>query len=239
MHAASPFLRVSFIVLTLAVAALLVIAVRTATSRSRAAAKFTVALGAWLAVTWLVARTGILADFSLPPKMMLLMVVAFGLTISGAMSARALAVAEALPWWALVGINAFRLPLELLMHRAVGEGVMPYQMSFTGCNYDILTGIGALGIGIWGIRNELSRKLILAWGIGGGLLLANVVVIAVVSLPTPLRVFMNEPANVWVTTTPFVWLPAFLVQVALLTHVLVFRRLRREVTTRGALRSPA
>jgi hypothetical protein len=164
---------------------------------------------------------------------MILIAVAAALTVSVAVSTRALTVAAAVPWWALIGINAFRLPLELLMHRAVGEGVMPYQMSFTGCNYDILTGISALALGVVGMRSELSRKLILAWGIGGSLLLANIVVIAIVSLPTPLRVFMNEPANVWVTTTPFVWLPVFFVQLALLTHILVFRRLRLEATSRA------
>lgn len=236
MHPASPFLRVSFIALVLVTAAASVFAVGSGASKaergSRSAVGFGVGLCVWLGATWAIARTGMLADFSLPPKLMILIAVAAALTISVAVSARALAVAAAIPWWALIGINAFRLPLELLMHRAVGEGVMPYQMSFTGCNYDILTGISALGLGLVGMKSQLSRKLILAWGIGGSLLLANVVVIAIVSLPTPLRVFMNEPANVWVTTTPFVWLPVFLVQLALLTHILVFRRLRLEAGSR-------
>lgn len=39
---------------------------------------------------------------------------------------------------------------------------------------------------------------------------------------------MNEPANVWITWPPFVWLPAVLVPVALLGHLLLFRRLRVE-----------
>lgn len=61
----------------------------------------------------------------------------------------------------------------------------------------------------------------------GCALLATIVTVAFLSAPTPLRVFMNEPANTIVTTFPYVWLPAFLVQAALFGHVLVFRWLAR------------
>ena len=40
----------------------------------------------------------------------------------------------------LVGVQAFRLPLELLMHRAGGLGIMPPELSYGGYNYDIVTG---------------------------------------------------------------------------------------------------
>src|SRR6185369_2669271 len=48
---------------------------------------------------------GVLADFSLPPKLMILIAVAAALTVSVAVSTRALTVAAAVPWWALIGIN--------------------------------------------------------------------------------------------------------------------------------------
>ena len=44
----------------------------------------------------------------------------------------------------LVGVQGFRLPLELAMHRMYERGIMPVQMSYSGLNYDILTGIRAL-----------------------------------------------------------------------------------------------
>ena len=36
---------------------------------------------------------------------------------------------------------------------------------------------------------------------------------------------MNEPANVWITHAPWVWLPTVMVFAAILGHVLVYRRL--------------
>ena len=58
-------------------------------------------------------------------------------------------------------------------------------------------------------------------------LLLNVVVISVLSMPTPLRRFHNEPANTFVTHFPYVWLPLYLVQVAWMSHLLIFRAAKR------------
>ncbi|HKG93305.1 MAG TPA: hypothetical protein VKA84_15470, partial [Gemmatimonadaceae bacterium] len=63
-------------------------------------------------------------------------------------------------------------------------------------------------------------------------LLANVLTIALLSAPTPFRAFHNEPANVWVTQAPWVWLPAVMVMAALLGHVLVTRRMWAERASR-------
>ena len=89
-------------------------------------------------------RVAVLGRFDLtpPPFVVLLLVtllvcVYFGLSRIGATLA-----AVPLAW--LVGLQAFRFPLELVMHRAAVEGVMPEQMSYTGWNFDILTGITAL-----------------------------------------------------------------------------------------------
>jgi hypothetical protein len=73
-----------------------------------------------------------------------------------------------------------------------------------------------------------SVRLVRAWNVLSMVLLVNIVTIALLSAPTPYRVFMNEPANVWVTRPPFVWLPAVLVLAALLGHLVLFRRLANE-----------
>lgn len=54
-----------------------------------------------------------------------------------------------LPIAALVGFHAFRLPLEFVLHRWYIEGALPVQMTYSACNLDILTGIGAVLAGLW------------------------------------------------------------------------------------------
>jgi hypothetical protein len=67
----------------------------------------------------------------------------------------------------------------------------------------------------------------LLWNLVGLGLLINIVIIAILSTPVSFRVFLNEPANTFITHAPYVWLPVFLVQAALCGHLLVFRRLWR------------
>ena len=53
--------------------------------------------------------------------------------------------ANHVPLWILVAVQGFRLPLELAMHRLYERGIMPEQMSYSGRNFDIVTGATALG----------------------------------------------------------------------------------------------
>ena len=66
----------------------------------------------------------------------------------------------------------------------------------------------------------------IAWNVLGLVLLANIVITAVLSTPVPFRRFLDQPPHTLPSTFPFVWLPSFLVQVALGSHLLVFRQLR-------------
>ena len=116
------------------------------------------------------------------------------------------------------------------MHRAYVEGLMPVQMSFSGFNFDILTGISATVVALVLAFRPGSLLLVRIWNTAGVVLLVNILVIAVVSAPTPIRLFHNEPANEWIAHAPWVWLPAVYVLAAVLGHILVFRRLRMEAS---------
>ncbi|MBC7545453.1 MAG: hypothetical protein H7338_22220, partial [Candidatus Sericytochromatia bacterium] len=143
-----------------------------------------------------------------------------------------------LPRAPLVGFHAFRLPLELMMHRAAAEGVMPVQMSYSGRNFDIVTGITALGMA-WALRRRVSWGLVFAWNALGTLLLVTVVGIAVGSLPL-FHAFGTAPAqlNTWVTHAPFAWLPLILVPAALLGHLLIWRWLFSPAYRQSSVTAP-
>ena len=186
-----------------------------------------IALAAWMGLTWLVAASGTLADFSRrPPPMLLLFVTLVALSIMLTFSRFGSRFVEGLPMWILVLGQAFRLPLELLMHRAADEGIMPVQMSYSGWNYDIMTGATALPVA-WllarGVRH--ARALAFAWNVLGTLLLANIVTIAMVSTPL-VAAFGKDQLNTWVAHPPFVWLPAVMVVCAMTGHLVIFRKLK-------------
>jgi hypothetical protein len=195
----------------------------------------------WLAVTFAAGASGRLSFSTMPPTMMVALVVMWVIAVRIGVGPAGRRLAEHTPLALLVGVQAFRLPLELLMHRAYTEGLMPGQMSFSGRNFDIVTGTSALLLAlamvVW--RGRVPLRVVAVWNVVGTLLLANVLVVAILSAPTPLRVFMNEPANVWIAAAPWIWLPAVFVTTAIAGHIIVFRRLRMEARRRAASPSPA
>lgn len=99
-------------------------------------------------------------------------------------------------------------------------------MTFDGYNYDIASGLLALPVG-WMLANRAryARAAAIAYNIIGLLLLFNIITIAVLSMPTPFRQFMNEPANRIIAEFPFVYLPGVLVVLAFAFHMLSLRQL--------------
>jgi hypothetical protein len=196
-----------------------------ATLRRRRAAAVAGAVLAWLAITHVVAANGALRCFDATPPPFAVMVVAIvAIGVAVPLSGLGTLLVRGLPLWALVGSQAFRLPLELVMHQAAVEGVMPSQMSYSGWNFDIVTGVTAGVLALWLRRRETPRALVACWNVLGFLLLVNVVTIAIVSTPL-FGWFGPDRLNVFVTYPPFIWLPTVLVVAALMGHVLVARRL--------------
>jgi hypothetical protein len=182
---------------------------------------------AWLAITLWVSASGVLGHFERqPPPMLFLVAAVFVLAGWLAFSWVGDLVVRHTSWVALVGLQGFRLPLELLMHRAYVEGIMPVQMSYSGRNFDILTGLTAIVLALALARLRVPRWVIAAWNVLGTVLLVNILVIAIASMPMFHRFGMDR-LNVWVAEPPFVWLPAVLVLTALAGHLLMFRKLRR------------
>jgi hypothetical protein len=134
-----------------------------------------------------------------------------------------MATACPIPW--LVAFQGFRLPLEMVLHSWVHQGVIPAAMTWNGSNWDILSGIAALGLAPLSLRTKVA-----AWveNIIGGVLLVNVGRVAVFSAPLPFG---------WQDVTPKLLLPyhlpyALIVPIcvggALAGHVILTRALLRS-----------
>jgi len=186
---------------------------------------------AWMLGTFAAAAKGKLSFATRPPTMLVIFAGVFILAFGAGFSRFGKQLAAGLPVAALVGFQAFRLPLELLLHEAYREVLMPVQMSFSGRNFDIVTGISAAVLGLLLWKRSLPLWIVQAWNVMGILLLANILTIAILSTPLPIRKFFNEPANVWIKDAPYVWLPAVFVLLAIMGHVVITRKLMSVVPT--------
>jgi hypothetical protein len=179
--------------------------------------------GFWFILIGVLANIGFFNHFGLPPRPAIAIlppVIIFSFLIFSGKTDRLLAVTP-VNW--LIGFQMFRIVVELLLWQAVKEGNLPVQMSFEGYNYDILSGILAIPAILF-IKNRYKPGVHLLYNIIGLLLLFNIIIVAVLSMPTPFRYFMNEPSAGVVGSFPFIYLPTMLVVMALCFHLLSFRQ---------------
>jgi hypothetical protein len=168
----------------------------------------------------------------LPPPMGVMIAAVFVLAFALGLSPFGAAAAAEVPLQSLVAFQSFRLPLELVMHRAATLGIMPAELSYSGYNFDIVTGAGALVLAVAMLAGaRVPRGLIWAWNLWGCWCLAVIAFIAIASSPM-VQLFGGPPhLNTWVLFVPYVWLPVVLVTAAVFGHVVATRAL---LARRGA-----
>jgi hypothetical protein len=175
----------------------------------------------------ILSSNGFFTDFSkLPPRPALAMLIPLPIIILIAFSKTGTQLLQTLPSHWLVLMQSFRIIVELLLLFAFMAGKLPVQMTFEGRNFDVVTGVLALPVGYLIARKKsYASKLGIAFNILGILLLSNILVIAVLSMPTSIRYFMNEPSNTLVGQFPFILLPGALVPIAYTMHIFSLRQL--------------
>jgi hypothetical protein len=181
----------------------------------------------WVTGISALALTGFFSNFSnMPPRIIFIFILAFPLLIIIGGSKSFTEILRVIPLHWLVFMQSFRIVVELLLFIAYRRQLLPVQMTFEGYNYDILSGLLAIPAGWLMMKYPLKARTIgLIYNLLGILLLINILTIAVLSMPTPIRTFMNEPANTIIGEFPFIYLPAVLVIVALALHIFSFRQL--------------
>ncbi|MCK6617235.1 MAG: hypothetical protein L6Q51_06300 [Cyclobacteriaceae bacterium] len=131
-------------------------------------------------------------------------------------------VLKHVPIQVLTHLQVFRVIVEILLWMLFIQEALPVQMTFEGRNFDILVGLTAP---VMAYFFKDHRRLMITWNLVSLGLLINIVTIAILSTPSPVRAFHNEPANTIVTVFPFIFLPTFLVPLAYGLHFLSLRKL--------------
>jgi hypothetical protein len=183
----------------------------------------------WLGFAGAMAGTGLLRNYdALPPPMLRVLLPGLVLVLAAAFSPFEARLADGLGWGALIGVQAFRILVELLLSTLFQEGRIPVEMTFHGANFDILTGVSAIAVAWLAVRGRIGTWVIWVWNLAGLALLGNIVTISVLAMPGRLHLASIDPVNTLVFGWPYVWLPTWLVLIALLGHLLVFRKLMRS-----------
>lgn len=186
-----------------------------------------IGFGFWLAILSLLAAIGFFSQFAtFPPRLLLVMVPPVALILYLLLSPGFGRVLQLIPPPWLIWVQSFRILVEITLWLGFKAGIVPQQMTFEWLSYDIIVGATAIMGGyLFYWRGRFRQLETFIWNFFGIILLLNVVLIAVLSTPSPYRVFMNEPTSVFLSRFPFIWIPGFIVPFALAMHLFSLRQM--------------
>ena len=126
-------------------------------------------------------------------------------------------------------LHTLRLAVELSLWVLYRHHLVPQLMTFEGRNWDLLAGLSAPVVYYLVFRQRrLGCQTLLGWNVVCLGLVLNILVNALLSVPGPLQQVAFEQSNRAVLYFPFVWLPAGLVPLVLLSHAAAFCQLLRR-----------
>lgn len=181
----------------------------------------------WMVAQVILAKSGFFLDeVARPPRFVflvmppMLVIIGLCLTHSGKKFLDKLDIKQ------ITLLHTVRIPVEIVLYFLFIAGVIPEIMTFDGSNFDILIGLTAPIIYYFAfIRQSLSQRAMIIWNFVGLALLANIVVIAILSSKTPFQQFAFDQPNIAVASFPFNWLPSVVVPIVLLSHIATLRQL--------------
>jgi hypothetical protein len=161
-----------------------------------------------------------------PPRFALLALPAILLIMGLFVTANGKHYIDRLDTKTLTILHIVRIPVELCLYWLFVNKSMPQLMTFEGRNFDIVAGLTAPFVFYFGyVKNSLSKPVLLLWNFICLGLLLNIVINAVLSAPSSFQQFAFEQPNTAILYFPFVWLPACVVPLVLLAHLVCIRKL--------------
>lgn len=221
------YIGVTFMAVTVITYVILNYAIKQATPSSRGISRLLVL---WLGLQAILAMKGFYTDLQSDiPKFPLLVLPALVVIAILFITKEGRSFIDKLPLEHLTYIHVIRIPVEIVLFWLFIEKQIPEIMTFEGRNFDILSGITAPIVGyLYFSKKIINKNILLIWNFVCLVLLFNIVITAILSIPTPFQKFGFEQPNIAVLKFPMVWLPSFVVPVVLFSHLVSIRKLLKS-----------
>jgi hypothetical protein len=200
--------------------------VRTLSARGAAAGLCVLAI--WLFYAAALGYLGVVSDQSLPVPGIFILLTPIIVFVSVVLVRSPVGgrLASSIPLALLIGLQAFRIGVELALHRLWELGSVPKLMTLGSGNVEILIGLSAPLFAWIATRGAEGRRIALVWNVVGLVSLLNVAARAVLTAPGPLNLVHGDVLNTALGTFPYTFIPGFMAPLAMMLHVLTFRALR-------------
>lgn len=184
----------------------------------------------WVIYLSIMVSAGAFKELKSPPSILLFIILpAFTIITIFHLVRRALPLIDGFSLSAVIGMQSFRIFVELLIWGVYTKGLVPKEVTFEGWNFDILAGLSAPLIAWLWHKKRMARGLVLAWNVVCLLLLANVVVIFNTLVMKPqLWGYDSPPIQPGFTTVPYLYIAAVFMPLAMFLHILAIRKCLRR-----------
>ncbi len=212
---------------------------KTVLNEKQATRKKTVLIGGlflWQVYIFVLAQSGLLDNFDLPPRFPLLLVFpTFIFTGVFLCKNRKKEWVKVVPTHWLGYLQSFRIVVETLFVFAVAKNVLNYHVTLEGYNFDMFVGLTApIVTYLVYQRKVLSERIMLLWNYAGLAILATVVLLFTTCAYLPSFYGSDTMLlNPSVVKYPYVLVAGFLMPLAVFTHVLSIIKLRKSLNLPG------
>ena len=221
MESVPGYVSIVFILTTFATIAFLIQAIKSVGVRTRPSQILIFLLPLWLIFQGILAIGGFYQNVeAVPPRLVLFGVLPAILTIALFFLFFRKEFIEKIPFSLLTLVHTVRIPVELVLLWLFFAGQVPQAMTFEGRNFDIVSGIFAPIVFYVAVRGgRFNKPILVGYNILGIILLCNVVIIALLSVPSPIQQIAIDQPNRAVLFFPYIWLPSIIVPIVLVSHL--------------------
>ncbi len=165
---------------------------------------------------------------SMPPRVVVMMGPVIIVMILFFVTKKGRAIIDKMNLKALTMVHIVRLPVEITLALLAVYKTIPELLTYEGRNFDIIMGLTALPVVWWIFSKKGNKKILLAWNILGIILLMNVVIHGIFSLPLPFQQFAFDQPNIAMLHAPYNLLPGLIVPIVLFSHLASIRLLMKR-----------
>ncbi len=186
-------------------------------------------VGFWMLIQMVLGSWGFYQTPTTPPRIILQALPPLLLIITLFFTAWGRAFIDSLDIARLTLLHTIRIAVEIVLYFLFLAKAIPEIMTFEGRNLDIIAGLTAPLVYYYGIRQPiLPSSSLLLWNLIGLGLLFNIVVLSVLSFPSPFQQLAFDQPNLAIMYFPYVWLPSVVVPIVLFSHLVAIRYFYRK-----------
>jgi hypothetical protein len=179
----------------------------------------------WLLLQGIIAYSGFYTSSKeMPPRFILAIVPPLVAIILLIVTPKGQRWVDQLNLHTLTLLHIVRVPVEIVLFWLFVNKAVPEVMTFEGYNFDILSGLTAPIVWYF-TRNSSNKSLLLFWNFICLALLINIVTTAILAAPFAFQRIAFDQPNIAVAYFPFIWLPACIVPLVLLSHLVAIRQI--------------